>query len=80
MTVSDLAEFAYCPRAHWYRGHPPPEGPARASVEARARGERFHARVLTTRYRREHWSPFWWAFVGVGIFLCFLALVLVGGI
>ena len=74
MTASDLAEYAYCPRAYWYRRHPPPEGPARSSREARAGGERYHARVLTTRYRRERWSVIWWILVAVGVLLCLLAL------
>lgn len=78
MTASDLAEYAYCPRAYWYRGHPPPGGPARSTVVARAGGERFHARTLTTRYRRERWSAVWWGLVAAGLLLCLLALLQVG--
>lgn len=78
VTASDLAEYAYCPRAHWYRTHPPPEGPAPSSVRSRATGEQFHARLLTTRYRREHWSPVWWILAGAGAFLVLLSLVLAG--
>jgi CRISPR/Cas system-associated exonuclease Cas4 (RecB family) len=78
VTASDLAEYAYCPRAYWYRTHPPAEGPAPSSVGARSRGERFHARALTTRSRREQWSAAWWVLVGAGLLLCVLALVQVG--
>ena len=78
MTASDLAEYAYCPRAHWYRTHPPADGPAPSSVAARTRGERFHARTLTTRARREQWSVVWWILAGAGLVLCLLALVQVG--
>lgn len=74
VTASDLAEYSYCPRAHWYRGHPPPGGPARSSVAARAEGERFHARVLATRSRRERWSTVWWGLVAAGLFLLLLAV------
>ncbi|MFZ0830213.1 MAG: hypothetical protein WCB18_07765 [Thermoplasmata archaeon] len=78
MTASDLAEYAYCPRAHWYRKHPPVDGPAPSSVEARSRGERYHARTLTTRSRRERWSTVWWILVGAGLLLCLLALAELG--
>jgi CRISPR/Cas system-associated exonuclease Cas4 (RecB family) len=75
VTASDLAEYAYCPRAYWYRRHPPPEGPTPSSSEARAGGERHHARALMTRYRRERWSAVWWVLVAVGLLLFLLALV-----
>jgi len=74
VTASQLAEYAFCPRAYWYRAHPPPEGPAASSVAALAGGERFHARTLTTRYRRERWSTAWWILVAAGLLLCLLAL------
>ena len=78
MTASDLAEYAFCPRAHWYETHPPPEGPAPSSRTARAAGERFHASALTRRSRRERWSVVWWLLVGTGLALCLLALLQVG--
>jgi CRISPR/Cas system-associated exonuclease Cas4 (RecB family) len=74
VTASDLAEYAYCPRAYWYRRHPPPEGPTPSSRGARAGGERYHARALTTRYRRERWPAVWWVLVAVGLLLFLLAL------
>jgi CRISPR/Cas system-associated exonuclease Cas4 (RecB family) len=79
VTASDLAEYAYCPRAYWYRAHPPPEGPAPASVRARVEGGRFHARALTARYRREQWSIVWWMLIGAGLLLCLLAFLAIGG-
>lgn len=75
MTASDLAEYAYCPRAYWYQYHPPPEGPDLASRAARAHGERFHLRALTVRSRRERWSPLWWMLVAAGLLLSLFALV-----
>jgi CRISPR/Cas system-associated exonuclease Cas4 (RecB family) len=78
VTASDLAEYAFCPRAYWYRKHPPAEGPSRASAVARSGGERFHARTLATRSRRERWSALWWILVGAGLLLCLLALVQAG--
>lgn len=35
LSVSDLAEYAYCPRAQWYRHHPP-DGPTSAASERSA--------------------------------------------
>ena len=75
MTASDLAEYAFCPRAHWYRLHPPAGGAAVSSELARRSGDRFHARVLTARTRRDRWTGLWWLLVGAGFLLCLLALV-----
>jgi CRISPR/Cas system-associated exonuclease Cas4 (RecB family) len=80
VTASDLAEYAYCPRAYWYRRHPPAEGPSPSSRVARAGGERYHARTLTARYRRERWSAVWWVLVAAGLFLFLLALVEFGAL
>jgi CRISPR/Cas system-associated exonuclease Cas4 (RecB family) len=78
VTASDLAEYAYCPRAYWYREHPPPEGPAPLSLVARAGGERFHSRTLSARSRRERWSTLWWVLVAAGLLLLLGAIVQVG--
>ncbi len=51
VSASDLAEYAYCPRAHWYRDHPPSGAPGRST--AARRGERFHRRELRSERRRE---------------------------
>jgi CRISPR/Cas system-associated exonuclease Cas4 (RecB family) len=80
VTASDLAEYAFCPRAYWYTRHPPAEGPEPSNATARHLGERYHARTLATRYRRERWSTVWWLLVAAGVFLCLLALLQVGGI
>lgn len=72
-TPSDLAEYAFCPRAHFYRqlGPEPRSPPAEA-------GTSYHRRSLSSeRWRDEHpWIP-WLAIVaGVGV-LTLAALVLV---
>ncbi|HEV2519810.1 MAG TPA: hypothetical protein VGX00_04220 [Thermoplasmata archaeon] len=46
VSVSDLSEYAFCPRARWYRHHPPPEGRAAASVRSAVRGQEYHRRAL----------------------------------
>lgn len=65
---SDLAEYAYCPRSHWYRHHPPAGGPARLASERRRAGERYHRRTLTAeRHRAEGGGAYWLAvLVGFG--------------
>jgi CRISPR/Cas system-associated exonuclease Cas4 (RecB family) len=52
-SASDLEEYAYCPRAHYYRHHPPPGGPAPESVRRADDGRRYHDRVLSAEARRE---------------------------
>ncbi|HTW77539.1 MAG TPA: hypothetical protein VMG14_07255 [Thermoplasmata archaeon] len=68
-SASDLADYAYCPRSHWYHEHPPDGGP---SSDARARaagGQRYHARTLGAERRRaEHGAAYWGALL-VGVLL-----------
>jgi hypothetical protein len=46
VSASELAEYAFCPRALYYRHHPP-AGPADPAARASAeRGVAFHARTL----------------------------------
>lgn len=60
---SDLADYAYCPRSHWYRHHPPPGKPSRASQRSSLLGVRYHRRVLTAeRHRAERGGAYWAAF------------------
>ncbi len=73
-SASDLAEYAYCPRAHYYHDHPPEAGPERSSQRRAAAGERFHARELSGERRRaEHGGAYWVAFA-VGVVLALGAL------
>jgi CRISPR/Cas system-associated exonuclease Cas4 (RecB family) len=66
---SDLADYAYCPRSHWYRHHPPARGPTRASEERVRTGLRYHRRTLTAERRRAEWGAAYWvgALAGVGL-------------
>jgi len=70
---SDLADYAYCPRSHWYRHHPPPDGPSRASQSRARNGVRYHHRVLTAERHRADRGGVYWAVLLAGI------LLLVGG-
>lgn len=52
VSVSDLAEYTYCPRAHWYRHHPPVGGPTRDSARHQRKGLEFHERELSATAAR----------------------------
>lgn len=66
---SDLAEYSYCPRAHWYRHHPPSPGPSRSS-QARSRfGAQYHRRVLLGDERRERHGTVYWIVLLLGFSL-----------
>ncbi len=68
---SDLAEYAFCPRAHYYRQHrTAPE------TSSSAAGVRTHERRLSSeRWRDEHAGAGWLA-LGVGLGLLALAVYL----
>ncbi|HYB63224.1 MAG TPA: hypothetical protein VEE86_02230 [Thermoplasmata archaeon] len=69
-TPSALGEYAFCPRAHFYRLRADPP-PSRASVA----GETYHARRLSSeRWRDEHRAIPWLA-VAVGVGLVAIAVV-----
>lgn len=71
-SVSDLAEYAYCPRAWYYRAHPPPEGRTSASDRASSAGERYHrAELSRVEFDESHGA-------GYGA-LVLVALVLIAG-
>ncbi|HTT15477.1 MAG TPA: hypothetical protein VMG81_06870 [Thermoplasmata archaeon] len=74
VSATDLAEYAYCPRAYYYREHPPVGGPSRDGQRRAAAGARYHARTLGAERRRaEHGGAYWVALV-LGV------LVALGGI
>jgi CRISPR/Cas system-associated exonuclease Cas4 (RecB family) len=71
---SELADYAFCPRAHWYRHHPPAGGPSPEALRRAEAGTRYHARTLrATRLRAER-GPTYWLLVVVG------AAAVVGGL
>ncbi|MHB1435472.1 MAG: hypothetical protein ACYCPN_01610 [Thermoplasmata archaeon] len=70
-SASDLAEYAYCERAHYYRSIGAPVAPG-SSARARA-GQRHHARRLGAEARRESRGALY-----VGLLLLGLA-ALIGG-
>ena len=73
VTASDLADYAYCPRAQWYRAHPPAEGSTRESQDRAAAGSRYHRRVLGAERRRAEHGNVYWVALAVG------ATLVIGG-
>ena len=72
-SASDLAEYAYCPRAWYYRGHPPPAGPSSDSRRRSEAGTRYHRSTLATEeFRERHTGAY------AAALLVALALVLGG--
>jgi hypothetical protein len=72
-SASEMAEFAFCPRAHYYSQHPPEEGPTPESVVARSDGIRFHGRTMAADQFVERSGA-------LGIALLLLALCLIAGV
>jgi CRISPR/Cas system-associated exonuclease Cas4 (RecB family) len=64
-SASDLAEYAYCPRALYYRTRSP-DAPETPDAEG---GRRYHERVLRAERRRAEHPAAYWAGVLVGILL-----------
>jgi len=66
---SDIADYVYCPRSHWYRHHPPPGAPSHAAERSALVGVRYHRRELTAeRHRAERGGTYWLALL-VGVLL-----------
>ncbi|MGC2788957.1 MAG: hypothetical protein WA547_02720 [Thermoplasmata archaeon] len=72
-SASDLADYEYCPRAHWYHDHPPRGGPTPDARDRATAGTRYHSRVLGAERRREELGGGYWIVLAVG------ALLAVGG-
>jgi len=66
---SDLADYAYCPRSHWYRHHRPAWGPNRVAMARVRGGLRYHRRTLTAERRRAERGAAYWVglLAGVGL-------------
>lgn len=72
---SELAEYAYCPRARWYRRHPPPGAPDRAAAARRRAGLRYHHRILSAERRRSEHGGAYWTGLLLGLLLVGLGLL-----
>jgi CRISPR/Cas system-associated exonuclease Cas4 (RecB family) len=68
-SASELADYAFCPRSHWYHEHPPAEGPTSAQQRRAAAGTRFHARSLAAERRHEEQRGGYWIALLIGLVL-----------
>lgn len=75
VTPSDLAEYAFCPRALHYRWTRDDPG-----SEAAARGTAYHLRRLNAVRRRDEHGRLAWALVALGAILVLVAVGLSGGL
>jgi len=79
VSVSDLAEYAFCPRAHWYRGHPTGAAPEPAADRRAEAGTAYHRRELS-RVRARESRGAGWAIAAAAIGILLLAAILLGWI
>jgi len=68
-SASDIADYVYCPRSHWYRHHPPAGGPTRDAERSALGGVRYHERVLSGERHRAERGAAYWAVLLVGVVL-----------
>jgi CRISPR/Cas system-associated exonuclease Cas4 (RecB family) len=68
-SASDLAEYTYCPRAYWYRTHPPPGEVPRGTQRRAEAGTRYHTRELRSEGARESNAGAYLVLVGIGLVL-----------
>jgi len=66
-SASDIADYVYCPRSHWYRHHPPPGGPSRSSQRRALEGSRVHDRVLVAERHRDERGGVYWGVLLLGL-------------
>lgn len=69
VSATELADYAYCPRSHYYAEHPPAGGPTSAAQRSARAGARYHARELGRERRRAEGSGGAWVALAIGILL-----------
>ncbi|HTT25843.1 MAG TPA: hypothetical protein VMH90_02620 [Thermoplasmata archaeon] len=79
VSAGDLADYAFCPRSHWYARTRPDARVPRESARRVARGEAFHASALSGVRARSTRRGAYAAAVLLGILLAVLgAFALLG--
>ena len=79
VSASELGDYEFCPRSHWYAQLPPDAPPTAASRAREARGERFHEAALGARARRSRRGGAYAALLLAGLILGLLAVALLLG-
>lgn len=69
VSASEVGDYAFCPRAHWYSTHPPDGAPAEAALRRADAGTRAHARALRATERRAGSGWAYWLLLLVGVAL-----------
>ncbi len=67
VSASELADYAYCPRSHWYSLHPPATGRAPDAQRRSNDGRRYHRTELAGESRRERHGLAYAAALVVGL-------------
>ncbi|HEV2448797.1 MAG TPA: hypothetical protein VGU43_00090 [Thermoplasmata archaeon] len=71
--AAELGEYAYCPRAWYYRANPPTEAPDPGAVSREKFGRAYHTRELSREAARERSIA---ALVAAALLLLALGVVL----
>ncbi len=75
VTAAELAEYVYCPRAHWYSQVAPGAPSPPSAARRRAAGESYHLRAGEALRIRERRTSWYWAALGAGLLLVLLLLL-----
>lgn len=80
VSAGELADYAFCPRSHYYRLHPEGRTPAAGSVARERAGVLYHARTIGADRRWADASPFpWLAVLTAGAVLLAVVVVVLRG-
>ena len=66
VTASELADYAFCPRAHYYAHHPGGRAVADGALERERAGVRYHTGTTRSDRRWAETSPLPWLLVLLG--------------
>ena len=80
VSASEVGEYAYCPRAHWYSTHPEATSGVGRVDRRVGRGQRFHRRVLEGERRREEHISLYIRLLILGVAAHALAWILLEGL
>ncbi|MCI4326517.1 MAG: hypothetical protein L3K16_02615 [Thermoplasmata archaeon] len=76
VSAGELADYAYCPRSHYYRTHPDGRTPAEGALARERAGTSYHARTIGADRRWAEASPWpWVAALAVGAGLLALTVL-----
>jgi hypothetical protein len=76
VSAGELADYAYCPRSHYYRTHPDGRAPAEGALARERAGTSYHTRTIRSDRRRAESSPWpWVAALAVGAVLLAVAVL-----